>query len=89
MKMKIFKFLCQTATNCNFSGYVRDFHCFWKSTFFRNKRGFVLKHIDEVVIWSLSLDSLKVLERYINIFKMQLSLIFYYFPFSWTINFTI
>ena len=41
-----------------------------------------------VVIWSWPLGSLKILKRYIGIFKKESSLISFYFPFLWTIKLT-
>ena len=59
-------------------GYVRGFSSFKKPTFVIKRRGFVSKQVDIVVIWLLSLDSLKILKRNIHIFKKQLSLSFHF-----------
>ena len=45
-----------------------------KSTLFRKKREFVFEHVIAVVLWSLSLDSLKYLKD-TDIFKEQLTFI--------------
>ena len=45
-----------------------------KSTLFRKKREFVFEHFIAVVVWSLSLDSLKYLKD-TGIFKEQLTFI--------------
>ena len=50
-----------------------------ESSFFRKKRGFASEH-DNGIILPLSLNSLKLLTRYIDTFKKQLSLISFYFP---------
>ena len=41
--------------------------------FVEKKRGFASNHVNMVEIWSLSLDSLKKLKRYTDIFKKHLS----------------
>ena len=46
---------------------------------FRKKWGFASKHVIIEVILALSLDSIKTLKRYNDIFK-KLFLIFFYFP---------
>ena len=46
---------------------------------FRKKWGFASKHVIIEVILALSLDSIKTLKRYTDIFK-KLFLIFFYFP---------
>ena len=40
-------------------GYVRGFSSFKKPTFVIKRRGFASKQVNIVVIWLLSLDSLK------------------------------
>ena len=61
-------------------GNGRDIYCFQKPRFLGEKR-FASKHVNIVALWSLPADSLKILKRYIDIFKKKLSLIFFYSPF--------
>ena len=53
----------------------------FKNQGFLGEKSFVSKHVNIVALWSLPADSLKILKRYIDIFKKKLSLIFFYSPF--------
>ena len=54
-----------------------DVFIVFKNQFFLEKTGSLAKPVNIVVI----LDSLKILKRYIDIFKKKLSLIYFYSPF--------
>ena len=87
MKMKMLTFLCKIDTDWKFWSFltfiskdIREFErmkeiftVLKNQCFVEKKRGFASNRVNMVEIWSLSLDSLKKLKRYIDIFKKHLS----------------
>ena len=58
-----------------------DFNVFKSQRFLEKERGFISEYVNMVAKRLFSLESLKLLKRYVDIFKKQLSLISFNFSF--------